>query len=66
MQIHGMQNKCLQIMFFNNPNKFFVIPVKFAYQWCNFPRMKALDFRVIIQDMQPLIKRAWAILNASV
>ena len=33
--------------------------------------MKALDFRVIIQDMQALIKhihvkRAWAILNASV
>ena len=54
MQIHGMQNKCLQIMFFNNPNKFFVIPVKFVYQWCNFPRMKALDFRVIIQDMQAL------------
>ena len=22
-QIHGTQNKCLQIMFFNNPNKFF-------------------------------------------
>ena len=23
MQIHGTQNKCLQILFFNNPNKFF-------------------------------------------
>ena len=34
MQIHGMQNRCLEILFFNNPNKFFCDPKVFFLSMC--------------------------------
>ena len=34
--LHGMQNKCLQIVFFNNPNKFFFMIPKVCLSKCVF------------------------------